>query len=145
MAGTIPSEIGGLTSLTFLSLGLNSFTGHILPSIGGLISLSLLDIGSNSLIGPVPKVIGSLTSLTSLDMSPNSLTGTIPSQMLLLTNLYDLELENNYLSMGSETAVSDSFFSSATLSEYNGPGDNCLIWRDTVINPSHCLTTGKEL
>ena len=42
MTGTIPVELGNLTSLTILELHDNELTGPIPPELGGLTSLQVL-------------------------------------------------------------------------------------------------------
>ena len=63
--GTIPAEIGNLTSLTELELSFNLLSGTIPAEIGYLTSLTELELYSNQLSGTIPAEIGYLTSLTS--------------------------------------------------------------------------------
>ncbi|OQY26418.1 MAG: hypothetical protein B6244_13670, partial [Candidatus Cloacimonetes bacterium 4572_55] len=98
LSGSIPTEIGNLTSLTSLNLLGNSLSGSIPPEIGNLTSLTYLNLYSNSLSGSIPPEIGNLTSLTSLYLSSNSLSGSIPPEIGNLTSLTWLVLPNNSLS-----------------------------------------------
>ena len=68
--GSLPPEIGLLTSLTDLYLSDSSFTGTLPTEIGLLTSLNNLDFSSNTFTGTLPTVIGLLTSLNNLDFSP---------------------------------------------------------------------------
>ena len=104
--GTIPTELGSLTSLTSLDLSGNSLWGTIPTELGSLTGLTSLDLSGNSLSGPIPTELGSLTSLTSLDLSGsltyldlsgNNLTGSIPTELGSLTNLTSLDLNVNNL------------------------------------------------
>ena len=81
LAGSLPSSIGSLTSLSYLALYSNSLAGTIPSSIGSLTSLQYLYLFSNQLAGTIPSSIGSMTSLQYLFLSSNSLTGTIPSSI----------------------------------------------------------------
>ena len=87
LTGTIPTELGNLTSLTFLDLSRNSLTGSIPSELGDLKSLTILDLGLNSLSGTIPTKFGNLSNLTYLSLSYNSLSGAIPSVVTDLPNL----------------------------------------------------------
>ena len=63
VAGTIPNEIGGLTSLAFLDLNGDNVTGTIPASLGNLTSLTWLALSSNYLAGTIPESLGRLTAL----------------------------------------------------------------------------------
>ena len=100
LTGTIPPEIGNLTNLQTLSLGLNQLTGTIPPEIGNLTNLRNLDlgvVGVNQLTGPIPPEIGNLTNLIRLALDNNQLTGPIPPEIGNLTNLVELLLSGNEL------------------------------------------------
>ena len=105
LSGSIPSEIGLLTRLSFLSFS-SSFnnendrtTGSTIPSeIGLLTLLTDLRLFDNHLLGTIPSEIGLLTLLTDLRLLDNHLLGTIPSEIGLLTQLARLYLYDNQLS-----------------------------------------------
>ena len=87
--GTIPAEIGDLTSLTELwLLRNNDLSGPIPAEIGNLTSLTELVLTSNDLSGPIPAEIGNLTSLTGLFLNGNALTGSIPEGVCNLPSAY---------------------------------------------------------
>ncbi|MCH2650802.1 MAG: T9SS type A sorting domain-containing protein [Candidatus Marinimicrobia bacterium] len=83
----IPSEIGNLTELTFLSLSDNHLSGEIPSSIGNLVNLERLSFWDNDLSGEIPESIGNLTNLNLLWLKHNQLTGPIPSTIGNLTQL----------------------------------------------------------
>ena len=83
----IPSEIGNLTELTFLSLSDNHLSGEIPSSIGNLVNLERLSFCDNDLSGEIPESIGNLTNLNLLWLKHNQLTGPIPSTIGNLTQL----------------------------------------------------------
>jgi len=59
--GSIPSEIGKLTNLSFLNLGKNSFSPNTFPSaFSNLISLNTLSLFENELTGTIPSWISRL-------------------------------------------------------------------------------------
>ncbi len=97
LAGSIPPEIGNLTSLTSLELGRNALSGSIPPELGNLTSLTSLSLGGNRLVGSIPPEIGNLTGLTSLNLGDNGLGGSIPPEIGNLTNLASLYLSRNRL------------------------------------------------
>ena len=98
LAGTIPPELGDLTSLRSLGLDDNELTGHIPASIGRLANLVTLGLSRNELSGPIPAELGNLTRLHSLGLSDNKLSGQIPSELGNLAYLDRIFLSVNELS-----------------------------------------------
>jgi Leucine-rich repeat (LRR) protein len=84
---TIPSEIGLLTQLMFLSFSDNSLTSTIPSEIGLLTKLKRLTFSFNQLTSTIPNEIGLLTQLTVLSFRSNWLEGTIPSSLCSLPSL----------------------------------------------------------
>jgi DNA-binding beta-propeller fold protein YncE len=84
LKGTLPPEIGGITTLTSnFRLYNNKLYGHI-PSQIGLLSrmTAILSFYGNSFSGPIPSQIGDLTGMkTDLYLYGNSLTGSVPSEL----------------------------------------------------------------
>ncbi len=97
LTGSIPSELGNLSSLTDLDLRSNDLTGSIPSELGNLSSLTDLDLGSNALAGPIPSELGNLSSLSRLTLSRNALAGSIPSELGNLSGLQGLNLSFNSL------------------------------------------------
>ena len=98
LTGTLPSAIGNLASLKWLSLSHNQLSGSIPVEIGNLTDLRRLYLDSNSLSGTIPAEIGNLTRLHWLLLSSNSLSGEIPSEIGNLTGLGFLIIDSNSLS-----------------------------------------------
>lgn len=96
--GTIPPELGSLSSLKELDLYNNRLSGTIPSELGSLPSLELLNISSNRLSGTMPPELGSLSNLEWLRLGGNRLSGTIPSELSSLSNLKELNLWGNQLS-----------------------------------------------
>ena len=94
---TIPSEIGLLTQLTFLSIYDNELKGTIPSEVGLLTQLMALVFNNNELVGTIPSEVGLLTQLTYLAIKDNKLVGTIPSEVGLLTQLKILRFRDNEL------------------------------------------------
>ncbi|MFC1620260.1 immunoglobulin domain-containing protein [Candidatus Neomarinimicrobiota bacterium] len=98
LTGTIPSEIGNLTSLTDIMCFSNQLSGAIPPAIGNLINLAGINLGGNQLNGPIPGEIAGLANLSSLQLSGNQLSGMITAEIWDLANLSYLALGDNQLS-----------------------------------------------
>lgn len=98
LIGEIPSELGTLTNLEVLRLGVNSLSGEIPSELGSLTNLKRLSLFSNSLRGEIPEELGDLTNLKRLDLGSNRLSGKVPSKLGGLPNLEWLLLFINDLS-----------------------------------------------
>ena len=97
LTGTIPSELGTLSSLRKLSLSSNQLTGEIPPELDSLASLEFLSLASNRLTGEIPSELGNLANLELLFLSSNRLIGEIPSELGNLANLEIVFLASNQL------------------------------------------------
>ncbi|KAE8678101.1 putative Leucine-rich repeat protein kinase family protein [Hibiscus syriacus] len=91
--GSIPKEIGNLTSIKRLYLGSNHLQGEIPQEICNLVTLEELSLSGNQLRGDIPSCTGNLTLLQALDFSSNTLTGEIPEEIGNLANLVELSLK----------------------------------------------------
>ena len=98
LSGSIPPELGDLTNLKGLNLVGNELSGSIPLELGDLTNLEWLDLDANELSGSIPPELGDLTSLEGLDLSANELSGSIPPELGDLTNLRGLDLASNELS-----------------------------------------------
>ncbi|KAA8517558.1 hypothetical protein F0562_017812 [Nyssa sinensis] len=91
--GSLPSDILSLSSLHYIYLQQNNFSGDIPSSLSP--QLNVLDLSFNSFTGNIPISIQNLTNLTGLSLQNNSLTGPIPN--LNLPRLERLNLSYNHL------------------------------------------------
>lgn len=80
LSGSIPTEIGSLTSLTLFFGNYNSLTGSIPSQIGALGHLETISLDYNQLSDPLPSELGRLTNLGDFFASQNTLTGLIPTE-----------------------------------------------------------------
>jgi len=96
--GTIPTELGNLTNLTYIYLNFNNLSGSIPPELENLNELKTLSLYFNQLSGNIPPTLGNLTNLESLSLYNNQLSGNIPPTLGNLTNLESLSLGANQLS-----------------------------------------------
>ena len=99
LVGTIPTQFGMLTNLDNLDLSIvPGLVGTIPTQLGLLTRLERLDLDSCSLHGTIPTQLGQLTRLKfSLSLQNNKLEGSIPTQLGRLTNIVALRLENQKL------------------------------------------------
>jgi len=98
MSGSIPNEIGKLTSLKRLNFESNSVSGQIPDVIGMLSALEYLDLDRNLLTGPIPESLYSLQNLVWLDIDNNQFGGTISEKIGELSSIEILSLWNCNLS-----------------------------------------------
>ncbi|XP_010523517.1 PREDICTED: leucine-rich repeat receptor protein kinase EMS1-like [Tarenaya hassleriana] len=91
-SGEIPAEIGKLSYLSDLYMGMNKFSGTIPPEIGKLSSLENFLAPSCSITGPLPNELSKLHNLTKLDLSNNPLKCSIPKSIGNLQKLSVLNL-----------------------------------------------------
>ncbi|MEN8216452.1 MAG: leucine-rich repeat domain-containing protein [Pseudomonadota bacterium] len=97
LTGSIPSELGNLSKLAVINLGLNKLTGSIPSELGNLSKLESLYLFDNQLTGSIPTELGNLSKLEVLDLSFNSITGSIPAKLGNFSDLESLRLNNNRL------------------------------------------------
>ncbi|MCP4153952.1 MAG: hypothetical protein GY757_39865, partial [bacterium] len=81
-----------LTSLMYLNLGDNHFSGGIPPELGNMSLLRALYLNHNTLDGEIPAELGNLTGLEYLHLDGNKFTGDLPGALSNLTNLLQGEL-----------------------------------------------------
>ena len=94
LTGAVPAEIGRLSALRMLNLGVNDLTS-VPAEIGQLTSLTVLDLRSNALTS-VPAEIWQLTLLKGLHLDGNPLTS-MPAEIGQLMSLVELSLSGNQL------------------------------------------------
>lgn len=97
LEGTVPIELGLLSSLVELDLSQNDLAGTIPMQIGNLISLESLNLKASKLIGEIPPTLANVATLKSLNLAENQLTGTFVFNIGKLTSLEDLQLHDNLL------------------------------------------------
>ncbi|KAK4484661.1 hypothetical protein RD792_007250, partial [Penstemon davidsonii] len=95
--GSIPSIFGQLP-LVILSLLGNRISGTIPVEIGNITTLEQLVLEDNLLEGNLPAELGSLSNLGRLVLSANNFNGTIPVTFGNLRNLTDFRIDGNRIS-----------------------------------------------
>nr|GLL35658.1 LRR receptor-like serine/threonine-protein kinase ERL2 [Ipomoea trifida] len=94
---TIPACLN-VSSLRYLHLEGNEFTGFVPKVLSEASALVTLDMRNNNLIGRIPSWISSLSNLRFLLLGGNQLEGSIPPQLCYLKNVSMLDLSSNNLS-----------------------------------------------
>jgi Leucine-rich repeat (LRR) protein len=82
--GTIPTEIGSLSTLASFSVTENSLTGTIPSELGNLTDMQRLWMYNNFLTGTIPNELGNMDILKVLRIEGNAFTGTMPDSVCLL-------------------------------------------------------------
>ena len=95
--GTIPGELGLLSSLTLLNLRTNRLSGSIPVELGDLTGLTYINFHSNKLTGPIPD-LSDLMGLEELYLPNNMLAGPVPTWLNEMTGMRELWLWGNELS-----------------------------------------------
>jgi len=98
LSGPIPEELRNLKRLTMLNLAQNYLTGPLPSFLGELAAMEYLSVDINALSGSVPKELGNLTNLISLGFGSNNLNGPLPSELGNLVNLEQLYIDSAGLS-----------------------------------------------
>uniref|UniRef100_M1BR51 non-specific serine/threonine protein kinase n=1 Tax=Solanum tuberosum TaxID=4113 RepID=M1BR51_SOLTU len=98
LRGSIATEIGNLSFLSFLDIGNNSIHSKIPDELGYLRRLKYLSLSMNNLTGQIPASLGLLRRLESLDLSENDLLGSVPSSIFNVSSLKVINLIYNALS-----------------------------------------------
>ena len=84
--GSIPSSIGNLTKLTFLSSSFNNFEGQIPNVFGNLNKLIMFDFSFNNFHGLLPSSAFNLTGFTYMALNDNHLGSPLPYNISGLSN-----------------------------------------------------------
>jgi Leucine-rich repeat (LRR) protein len=97
LMGSLPTEIGYLSGLTYFNASTNSLMSALPPAVGSMAVLRTLALDFNTLSSSIPDSIGLLIELEYLYLNNNSLTGQLPSAVGALLNLQELVITNNHI------------------------------------------------
>ncbi|ESQ50797.1 hypothetical protein EUTSA_v10023121mg, partial [Eutrema salsugineum] len=86
------------TSIAYLFVSNNNFTGEIPRSICGLTSPIIIDLSDNNFHGLIPRCLGThMSSLSDLNLCNNSLSGSLPDMFVHTTKLRSIDISHNRL------------------------------------------------
>ncbi|KAL0337540.1 UNVERIFIED_CONTAM: Receptor kinase-like protein Xa21 [Sesamum calycinum] len=97
LKGVIPTEIGNLTNLYWLSLAENNLTGEFPDTIGNLRNLRRFRAYDNGIQGGIPSGLCNLEGLYELNLGNNKLSGELPSCLGNISSLREIYLDSNAL------------------------------------------------
>ena len=117
LSGTIPSSIAQLDNLTNLQLWNNQYNGALPSFISEMTQLQYLGLGGNQFSGTIPASYGNLINMRDLQLSYTQLSGSIPEELANLVNATTINLSNNQLS----GAVPDSVLSLGVVNLWANP------------------------
>ncbi|KAL3675312.1 hypothetical protein R1sor_025260 [Riccia sorocarpa] len=97
--GLLPDTVANCPAISVLQVNGNSLSGNIPKSLSNLTSLSVLELSSNQFVGQIPHIpsVGGVCSLEILDLSNNRFEGTIPDFMTECYSIFRLNLSANLL------------------------------------------------
>jgi len=101
VAGTLPTELGRLSSIDRITWNDNQLVGTIPTQIGEINrpalsrELDQIMLANNALSGSVPTELAAHSELSMVDMRNNSLAGTLPTEVGSLSNLAVLHVHDN--------------------------------------------------
>lgn len=98
LSGTLPSDLGSLSSLQRLDLSNNSINGSFPVSLLNATELRFLDLSSNYISGELPASFGAFSRLSVLNLSDNAFVGKLPETLGWNRNLTEISLKKNYFS-----------------------------------------------
>ena len=111
VTGTIPPDIGLLTSLNRIDLSDNHFHGTISHSmLEQWVSIESINIGNNEITGTIPSSIGLLHTLRLLDINKNQISGGIPGSIGQCTALERFDAGDNQLTGPLPDTIGDLAF-----------------------------------
>ncbi|CAL0303723.1 unnamed protein product [Lupinus luteus] len=95
VTGSIPKELGNITTLKSLVLEFNQLYGDLPPELGNLTQIERLLLTSNNFSGEIPATFAKLTTLKHVRVGDNQFSGAIPSFIQSWINLEILVIQGS--------------------------------------------------
>jgi len=135
LVGTLPSELGSLTSLTGLWLWDNRLEGTVPASLGNLVNLTHLDLSYNLLTGQVPASLANLTNAQSINLRNNLFSGDVPQAVLDtgIVNLWGNIALNLAKGDPAACAVDDQLVVGGSVAGELSPFTDCYVESENVM------------
>jgi hypothetical protein len=112
-------------------MGFNNFKGTIMTEFGLMTSLSWFALNNNDQKGPIPTEFGNLVNMTRLSLQDTLISGTIPAELARMTILENLALEFNDLTGDVPSSVCELRSKMLTVfstdCQYGPYGVNCPV------------------
>jgi hypothetical protein len=96
--GSIPPDIGLLTSLRYFSMRSNKVTGTIPEPIGHCSNMRIFDVANGLLSGTIPSSLGKWSNLYYFGVSVNAIVGSLPTSTTSWTEMTHFSVSQNRLS-----------------------------------------------
>ncbi|EOY13460.1 Leucine-rich repeat transmembrane protein kinase [Theobroma cacao] len=93
LSGSIPKELGNITTLTSISAEFNQLSGALPQELGKLPKIQRMLLSSNNFTGDIPETFAKLTTLKDFRISDNHFTGKIPDFIQNWTKLEKLAIQ----------------------------------------------------
>ncbi|CAL5390973.1 unnamed protein product [Camellia sinensis] len=94
LSGALPPELGNLSQINHIHLTSNYFTGELPGTLAKLITLTEFRVSGNQFIGKIPNFIQKWTNLKKLGIQASGLDGPIPQEIASLRNMTDLRISD---------------------------------------------------
>ncbi|CAB9506828.1 Leucine Rich Repeat [Seminavis robusta] len=100
MTGTLPTELGLLTDAKQVALHVmfTTISGRLPSELGSVSNLERVMLGYNQITGSIPSEIGRATAIRTLNLAGNRLSGSLPTELAQLSVLRYLWLQDNQIS-----------------------------------------------
>jgi hypothetical protein len=105
--GSLPADIGLLTTLITLDLSANTIEATLPESIGRCTDLMTITLGSNSFIDSLPSSIGNIRELRQIDLSANQFGGTLPESIGQWTSMQYFNVYSNLFGGTIPTSINN--------------------------------------
>ncbi|XP_031494295.1 probable LRR receptor-like serine/threonine-protein kinase At1g07650 [Nymphaea colorata] len=148
VSGSIPKELGNITTLEQLVFDANKLDGILPPDLGNLTRLTRLSLKSNKFAGSLPSTFGNLTSMKDFRITGSNITGKIPDFIRNWSQLETLVIMGT--SMGGPIPSGISVLRNMTdlrITDLKGPGSgfpllqNMKKLRTLILR--NCLISGE--